>query len=66
MGAFILLVVPFEYFLILQSFIFLPEKVSHRSSLGIAISLAALLINVSSFRPTLSNESFVSYSLFMT
>lgn len=29
-----------------QSFIFLPEKVTHRSSLGVAISVAAILVNV--------------------
>ena len=64
-GAFILLVTTFEDLFSSQSFIFLPEKVTHRSSLGIAISLSAFLINVCvSYCAWLMN-SFVSSSLFV-
>lgn len=44
-GGFILLVLSLHYLLI-QSFIFLPKNITYRSSLGIAISLAAFLVNV--------------------
>jgi hypothetical protein len=49
-GAFVLLVLPRTLSHSRQSFIFLPKKVTFRSSLGVAISVAALAINVL-FRP---------------
>lgn len=45
-GVFVFLVYLMSILCSRQSFIFLPEKVTHRSSLGIAISVAAFLINV--------------------
>jgi len=48
-GAFVLLVTQLLDSNWHQSFIFLPEKITYRSSLGISISLAAFLINVTPF-----------------
>ena len=45
-GVFVLLVCLMSTLCSRQSFMVLPEKATHRSSLGIAIAVAAFLINV--------------------